>query len=65
MLASFERTTDILYDAAIYSKKDSEFGVSENIILVLFLDKTFFLIVYKWNFKFSLSINKIIVNFVH
>jgi len=36
MLASFERTTDILYEAAVYSKKDSDFGVSDKIILVDF-----------------------------
>lgn len=34
MLASFERTTDILFDAAIYGKNDSAKGVSEGIILV-------------------------------
>lgn len=34
MLASFEKTTDILFDAAIYGKTDSAKGVSEAIILV-------------------------------
>ena len=33
-LASFEKTTDILYDAALASKKDKMNGVSEAIILV-------------------------------
>ena len=33
MLASFEKTTDILYDAAYYGKKDELTGVSESIIL--------------------------------
>eukprot|EP01017_Pseudomicrothorax_dubius_P004062 TRINITY_DN10731_c0_g1_i7.p1 TRINITY_DN10731_c0_g1~~TRINITY_DN10731_c0_g1_i7.p1 ORF type:complete len:348 (-),score=74.36 TRINITY_DN10731_c0_g1_i7:109-1152(-) len=33
MLASFEKTTDILFDAAIVSKQDSVVGVSESIIL--------------------------------
>ena len=32
MLASFEQTTDHLYDAAVYSKKDTLAGVSESII---------------------------------
>lgn len=33
MLASFEKTTDHLFDAAGYSKKDSIAGVSESIIM--------------------------------
>ena len=34
MLASFEKTTDILFDAAVYGKTDSASGISEAIILV-------------------------------
>ncbi|KAG0073745.1 DNA-directed RNA polymerase III subunit RPC1 [Podila epicladia] len=33
MLASFEKTTDHLFEAALYSKKDSIEGVSECIIM--------------------------------
>lgn len=33
MLASFERTTDVLYDAAVYGSLDDLKGVSESIIL--------------------------------
>lgn len=33
MLASFERTVDFLFNAAVYSKKDSIDGVSECIIM--------------------------------
>jgi DNA-directed RNA polymerase III subunit RPC1 len=33
MLASFERTIDFLFDAAVYSKKDTIDGVSECIIM--------------------------------
>ena len=33
MLASFERTVDFLFNAAIYSKKDTIDGVSECIIM--------------------------------
>lgn len=33
MLASFEKTTDHLFDAAGYSKNDSIAGVSESIIM--------------------------------
>ncbi|KAG8975877.1 DNA-directed RNA polymerase III subunit C1 (rpo31) [Tulasnella sp. 427] len=33
MLASFEKTTDHLFDAAAYSKSDSIAGVSESIIM--------------------------------
>lgn len=33
MLASFEKTTDHLFDAALYGKKDSVAGVSESIIM--------------------------------
>jgi DNA-directed RNA polymerase III subunit RPC1 len=33
MLASFEKTTDHLFDAAMYGKKDSVDGVSECIIM--------------------------------
>ena len=33
MLASFERTTDHLFDAAFYGKKDAIEGVSECIIM--------------------------------
>ena len=40
MLASFEKTNDILFDAAISNAKDSLSGISENIIIVgfFFLD---------------------------
>jgi DNA-directed RNA polymerase III subunit RPC1 len=34
MLASFEKTTDILFDASLFNKKDTLNGVSECIILV-------------------------------
>ena len=37
MLASFEKTTDHLFDAAAYSRKDDIIGVSECIITVSFL----------------------------
>eukprot|EP01060_Flectonema_neradi_P006863 TRINITY_DN14720_c0_g1_i1.p1 TRINITY_DN14720_c0_g1~~TRINITY_DN14720_c0_g1_i1.p1 ORF type:complete len:1471 (+),score=275.26 TRINITY_DN14720_c0_g1_i1:63-4475(+) len=33
MLASFEKTTDILFDAAAHSRKDDKLGVSEKIIM--------------------------------
>lgn len=33
MLASFEKTTDHLFDAAAYGKNDSILGVSESIIM--------------------------------
>jgi DNA-directed RNA polymerase III subunit RPC1 len=33
MLASFERTVDFLFNAAVYSKKDTIDGVSECIIM--------------------------------
>lgn len=33
MLASFEKTTDHLFDAAVYNRKDSIQGVSECIIV--------------------------------
>jgi DNA-directed RNA polymerase III subunit RPC1 len=33
MLASFEKTTDHLFDAALYSKRDAIEGVSECIIM--------------------------------
>jgi len=33
MLASFEKTTDHLFDAAAYGKTDSIAGVSESIIM--------------------------------
>lgn len=33
MLASFEKTTDHLFDAAAYGKSDSIAGVSESIIM--------------------------------
>jgi DNA-directed RNA polymerase III subunit RPC1 len=33
MLASFEKTTDHLFDAAVYGKKDAIEGVSECIIM--------------------------------
>ena len=33
MLASFEKTTDHLFDAALYGKSDSIAGVSESIIM--------------------------------
>ena len=33
MLASFEKTTDHLFDASAYGKKDSISGVSESIIM--------------------------------
>lgn len=33
MLASFEKTADILFDAAYFSKEDHIKGVSENIIV--------------------------------
>lgn len=33
MLASFEKTTDHLFDAAFYGKTDSILGVSESIIM--------------------------------
>lgn len=37
-IASFEKTTDHLFEAALYSKKDAIVGVSEQIIMVsLFL----------------------------
>jgi DNA-directed RNA polymerase III subunit RPC1 len=34
MLASFEKTTDHLFDASLYSKRDVIEGVSEKIIMV-------------------------------
>lgn len=34
MLASFEKTTDHLFDASLYSKRDAIEGVSEKIIMV-------------------------------
>ena len=34
MLASFEKTNDILFDAAISNARDSLSGISENIIIV-------------------------------
>ena len=34
MLASFEKTNDILFDAAISNTRDSLSGISENIIIV-------------------------------
>jgi DNA-directed RNA polymerase III subunit RPC1 len=37
MLASFEKTGDILFDVAFFGKKDKVQGVSENIILVIIL----------------------------
>lgn len=33
MLASFEKTTDHLFDAAVHSREDSIIGVSECIIM--------------------------------
>jgi hypothetical protein len=36
MLASFEKTTDHLFDASLYSKRDAIEGVSEKIIMVSF-----------------------------
>ena len=33
MLASFEKTTDHLFEAALYSQRDSIEGVSESIIM--------------------------------
>lgn len=33
-IASFEKTTDHLFEAALYSKKDAIIGVSEQIIMV-------------------------------
>lgn len=45
MLASFEKTTDHLFDASLYSKRDAIEGVSEKIIMVsrekywLFIDR--------------------------
>jgi DNA-directed RNA polymerase III subunit RPC1 len=33
MLASFEKTTDHLFDAAAYGKNDNILGVSESIIM--------------------------------
>ena len=33
MLASFEKTTDHLFDASAFGKKDSILGVSESIIM--------------------------------
>ena len=33
MLASFEKTTDHLFDAAVHSRKDDIVGVSECIIM--------------------------------
>lgn len=35
-IASFEKTTDHLFEAALYSKKDGIVGVSEQIIMVSF-----------------------------
>jgi DNA-directed RNA polymerase III subunit RPC1 len=43
MLASFEKTTDHLFDASLYSKRDAIEGVSEKIIMVS-LDYWFLLI---------------------
>ena len=35
MLASFEKTNDILFDAALSSTRENLLGISENIIIVL------------------------------
>ena len=35
-IASFEKTTDHLFEAALYSKKDAIVGVSEKIIMVTY-----------------------------
>ena len=37
MLASFEKTNDILFDAAISNARDNLTGISENIIIVNFV----------------------------
>ena len=42
MLASFEKTTDHLFDASLYSKRDAIEGVSEKIIMVSFWTIVFY-----------------------
>lgn len=37
-VASFEKTADHLFEAALYSKKDAVVGVSEQIIMVCYID---------------------------
>lgn len=49
-IASFEKTTDHLFEAALYSKKDAIVGVSEQIIMVRIFAFCFFIFLFEINF---------------
>lgn len=51
-IASFEKTTDHLFEAALYSKKDAIVGVSEQIIMVRVFAFCFFVFLFEINFLF-------------